>query len=100
MKKPQVANLKGQSFQVGKLVKQRASLLIDDTDFVRRTTVGREETRDLRHCSRSGAYTYSESKIELTFSKNLRSPRIAYIWLGSSIPQALDVRGPMDKYQL
>ena len=63
MKKPQIANLKGQSFQVGKLDKQRASLLIDDTDFVRRTTVGREETRDLRHCSRSGAYTYSESKL-------------------------------------
>ncbi|CBY24481.1 unnamed protein product [Oikopleura dioica] len=62
MKKPQIANLKGQSFQVGKLVKQRASLLIDDTDFVRRTTVGREETRDLRHCSRSGAYTYNRQE--------------------------------------
>jgi hypothetical protein len=68
MKKPQIANLKGQSFQVGKLDKQRASLLIDDTDFVRRTTVGREETRDLRHCSRSGAYTYSESNRKLVFN--------------------------------
>jgi len=62
MKKPQITNLKGQSFQVGKLEKQRASLLIDDTDFVRRTTVGREETRDLRHCSRSGAYTYNRQE--------------------------------------
>ncbi|CAG5111160.1 Oidioi.mRNA.OKI2018_I69.chr2.g5494.t1.cds [Oikopleura dioica] len=62
MKKPHVTSLKGRTFQVGKSETKRAALMVVDTDFVRRTIVGREETRDLRHCSRSGAYTYNRQE--------------------------------------
>ena len=102
MKKPHVTSLKGRTFQVGKSETKRAALMVVDTDFVRRTIVGREETRDLRHCSRSGAYTYSKFTCSLSVANvtACRSPGIADFGLGPPIPQALDVRRPVDEHQL